>query len=146
VSADIKTLPAIKALPAIKTPGINTPAIKTPAIKLPAAKTLPGLAAKGVRSLVAARIEHQRQQHWAIKAAKVLVLVSLGAMGVAASTSDSDHHLKADGTKMSKNERPEGDVGARPVDDVGEQKDAGAKTNPDSDSNDLDESGAPSTN
>jgi hypothetical protein len=100
--------------------------------------------ASGARKVVVAKIERSRQQHWSIKAAKVLAVVSLGAMGVAAATSESDVHIMSDGTKAPPDRRPEGDPGGKPSDDVGQQKDAGAKTNPDSDSNELNESGAPS--
>jgi hypothetical protein len=107
------------------------------------AKSVLGAVAGGVKGVVVARIEHQRQQHWAIKAAKILSIVSLGAMAVAASTSESDVHIMADGTKGDPR-KLEGDPGGKPVDDVGQHNDAGEKTDPDSDSNELDESGASS--
>jgi hypothetical protein len=106
-------------------------------------KSLAGAAADGVKNAVAASIERRRQQHWAIKAAKILAVVSLGAMGVAAATSDSDVHIMADGTKGDP-QKLQGDPGGKPNDDVGQKNDAGEKTDPDSDSNELDESGASS--
>ncbi|WP_375490405.1 hypothetical protein [uncultured Jatrophihabitans sp.] len=107
-------------------------------------KSLAGAAAGGVQNAVAARIEKRRQQHWAIKGAKILVAVSLGAMAVAASTSESDVHIMSDGTKGDP-KKLQGDPGGKPNDDVGQKNDAGEKSDPDSQSNDLDEEGAPRT-
>ncbi len=85
--------------------------------------------------------ERGRRHHWSIRAFKWLALVSVGAMAAAAATADSDHHLRADGTKADPKEMPEGDPGGKPSDDVGQKNDAGRKSDPDSDSNELDESG-----
>ena len=107
-------------------------------------KSLADAAVDGVKGVVAARIAHQRQQHWAKKGVKILIAVSLGAMAVAASTSESDVHIMADGTKGDP-KKIEGDPGGKPSDDVGRKNDAGAKSDPDSPSNDLDEEGAPTS-
>ena len=103
-------------------------------------RSLAGSAVDSVKDFVKADIERRRNQHWAIKAAKLLAVVSLGAMAVAASTSESDVHITSDGTKGDP-KKLQGDPGGKPTDDVGQKKDAGEKSDPDSDSNELDESG-----
>lgn len=104
-------------------------------------ESLSNAAVTGVKGVVAARIEKRRQQHWAIKGAKILIAVSLGAMAVAASTSESDVHIMSDGTKGDP-KNLQGDPGSIPNDENGGKKDAGEKSDPDSSSNELDESGA----
>jgi hypothetical protein len=82
-----------------------------------------------------------RRRHWSVRLVRGLTLVSAGAMAWAAATANSDHHIRADGTKAPRGERIEGDPGGKPSDDVGQRKDAGAKSDPDSDANPLDEAG-----